>query len=235
MDIKALTFDVFGTVVDWRSSIAREGQDLANRHGIKGVDWVKFAESWRAGYTPSMNRVRSGDIPWANIDELHKNILDKLILKYGIVGLSEEDKNYFNRAWHRLSPWPDVIGGLSRLRSKFVIATLSNGNISLLTNMAKNAGLPWDCILSAELSKHYKPDSEVYQKAVDLLGLLPSQIMMVAAHRFDLEAAKQVGMKTAYVTRPLEFGPGKDLEQISIEDFDFVVDDFENLAEILDC
>ena len=225
MDIKALTFDVFGTVVDWRSSIAREGEVFAKLHNIKGIDWVKFAESWRAGYTPSMNRVRNGEIPWANIDELHKSILNKLILKYGIEGISDEDKNDFNRAWHRLSPWPDVLGGLKRLRSKFVIATLSNGNVSLLTNMAKNAGLPWDYILSAELSKHYKPDPEVYKNAVGLLGF----------HNFDLEAAKQIGMKTAYVHRPLEFGPDKDLEQISIEDFDFVAKDFENLAEILEC
>lgn len=235
MDIKALTFDVFGTVVDWRSSIAREGEVFAKRHSINGIDWVKFAESWRAGYTPSMNRVRNGEIPWANIDELHKSILNKLILKYGIEGISDEDKNDFNRAWHRLSPWPDVLGGLKRLRSKFVIATLSNGNVSLLTNMAKNAGLPWDYILSAELSKHYKPDPEVYKTAVGLLGLHPYQVMMVAAHNFDLEAAKQIGMKTAYVHRPLEFGPDKDLEQISIEDFDFVAKDFENLAEILEC
>ena len=235
MDIKALTFDVFGTVVDWRSSIAREGEVFAKLHNIKGIDWVKFAESWRAGYTPSMNRVRNGEIPWANIDELHKSILNKLILKYGIEGISDEDKNDFNRAWHRLSPWPDVLGGLKRLRSKFVIATLSNGNVSLLTNMAKNAGLPWDYILSAELSKHYKPDPEVYKNAVGLLGLHPYQVMMVAAHNFDLEAAKKIGMKTAYVHRPLEFGPDKDLEQISIEDFDFVAKDFENLAEILEC
>ena len=235
MDIKALTFDVFGTVVDWRSSIAREGEVFAKLHNIKGIDWVKFAESWRAGYTPSMNRVRNGEIPWANIDELHKSILNKLILKYGIEGISDEDKNDFNRAWHRLSPWPDVLGGLKRLRSKFVIATLSNGNVSLLTNMAKNAGLPWDYILSAELSKHYKPDPEVYKNAVGLLGLHPYQVMMVAAHNFDLEAAKQIGMKTAYVHRPLEFGPDKDLEQISIEDFDFIAKDFENLAEILEC
>ena len=235
MDIKALTFDVFGTVVDWRSSIAREGEVFAKLHNIKGIDWVKFAESWRAGYTPSMNRVRNGEIPWANIDELHKSILNKLILKYGIEGISDEDKNDFNRAWHRLSPWPDVLGGLKRLHSKFVIATLSNGNVSLLTNMAKNAGLPWDYILSAELSKHYKPDPEVYKNAVGLLGLHPYQVMMVAAHNFDLEAAKKIGMKTAYVHRPLEFGPDKDLEQISIEDFDFIAKDFENLAEILEC
>ena len=235
MDIKALTFDVFGTVVDWRSSIAREGEVFAKLHNIKGIDWVKFAESWRAGYTPSMNRVRNGEIPWANIDALHKSILNKLILKYGIEGISDEDKNDFNRAWHRLSPWPDVLGGLKRLRSKFVIATLSNGNVSLLTNMAKNAGLPWDYILSAELSKHYKPDPEVYKNAVGLLGLHPYQVMMVAAHNFDLEAAKKIGMKTAYVHRPLEFGPDKDLEQISIEDFDFIAKDFENLAEILEC
>ena len=235
MDIKALTFDVFGTVVDWRSSIAKEGEVFAKLHNIKGIDWVKFAESWRAGYSPSMNRVRNGEIPWANIDELHKSILNKLILKYGIEGISDEDKNDFNRAWHRLSPWPDVLGGLKRLRSKFVIATLSNGNVSLLTNMAKNAGLPWDYILSAELSKHYKPDPEVYKNAVGLLGLHPYQVMMVAAHNFDLEAAKKIGMKTAYVHRPLEFGPDKDLEQISIEDFDFIAKDFENLAEILEC
>ena len=204
--VKALTFDVFGTVVDWYSSIMADGEQFGKQHGLD-VDWSEFALAWRAGYGPAMERVRRGELPWLKIDTLHRMILDELLDKFEINGLSESEKDHLNRAWHRLKPWPDAISGLQRLRKRFIVASLSNGNIALLTNMAKFSGLPWDCILSAELAKHYKPDPEVYQTAADLLDLPPNQVMMVAAHSGDLRAARAVGFKTAFVPRPLEFGP----------------------------
>ena len=229
LDIKALTFDVFGTVVDWRASIIREGQLLAARKGYD-IDWASFADSWRSGYGPAMNRVRNGDLPWTKIDDLHRMILDELVLEYELEGMSEAELDHFNRAWHRLSPWPDTVAGLNRLKTKFVITTLSNGNVSLLTNMAKNAGLPWDAILSAELAGHYKPDPEAYLKAVDLLSLQPEQVMMVAAHPGDLRAAARVGLRTAYVIRPLERGPGRPVNTNPDGEFDYTASDFLDLA-----
>jgi 2-haloacid dehalogenase len=204
--VKALTFDVFGTVVDWRSSIIREGQLLGKTNGLT-VDWPRFADAWRAGYGPAMNRVRKGEIPWTSLDGLHRGILSDLLVQFGIKGLTETQIDQLNRVWHRLMPWPDSVPGLNRLRCRYVLATLSNGNMSLLVNMAKNVGLPWDCVLSAELARHYKPDAEVYQMAARLLDLPPAQVMMVAAHPEDLQAARKVGFKTAFVARPLERGP----------------------------
>src|SRR5690348_3457091 len=204
--VNALVYDVFGTVVDWRGSIAREGELLGKRKGIDR-DWVAFADAWRGGYQPMMQRVRSGQIAWTNIDGLHRLILNDLLVQFDIKGLSEEEIDHFNRAWHRLWPWPDSVGGLHRLRKRYIVSTLSNGNVSLLTDMGKYAGLPWDCILSAELFGLYKPDPEVYQGAAKLLGPAPHRVAMVAAHVDDLKAAKKVGLRTALVTRPLEFGP----------------------------
>jgi 2-haloacid dehalogenase len=230
--VKALTFDVFGTVVDWRSSVIREGEELAKRKGLK-VDWAKFADAWRGGYGPSMNRVRGGELPWMKIDDLHRLILDGLLEQFNIVGLSEAEKDHFNRAWHRLTPWPDAVPGLTSLKKKFIITTLSNGNVALLTNMAKNAGLPWDAILSAELARRYKPDKEVYLTAADLLGLRPEQVMMVAAHKGDLHAAKSVGFKAAFVPRPLESGPNVKRDLTPDPSFEVVAKDFVDLAEQL--
>ena len=230
--VKALTFDVFGTVVDWRSSIIREGQLLSARKGFE-IDWGEFADNWRAGYGPAMNRVRNGELPWTKIDDLHRMILDELVIEHGLVGLSEGELDDFNRAWHRLSPWPDTVAGLNRLKTKYVIATLSNGNVALLTNMAKNAGLPWDAVLSAELAKHYKPDPEAYLTAADLLGLSPEQVMMVAAHPGDLRAAARTGLRTAYVVRPLERGPGRIVSNNTTGEFDYTASDFLDLARQL--
>ena len=182
-----------------------------------------------------MDRVRLGKIPWTNIDGLHRMILDDLLEELGIEGLTEGEKVKLTRAWHRLTPWPDAVAGLTRLRERFTIATLSNGNVALLTNMAKNAGLPWDCILSAELARRYKPDPEVYSTAAQLLGLPPERVMMVAAHAFDLKAAQAVGMRAAYVHRPLEFGPDRPPEDVADEAFDVFADDFEDLADKLGC
>ena len=230
--VKALTFDVFGTVVDWHGSIIREGQLLAANKGYD-VDWEKFAISWRAGYGPAMNKVRNGEMPWTKIDDLHRMILDDLVEEYNLTGMSEAELVHFNEAWHRLSPWPDTVSGLNKLKSKSVITTLSNGNVSLLTHMAKNGGLPWDAILSAELSEHYKPDPEAYLKAADLLSLKPEQVMMVAAHPSDLRAAARTGLKTAYVIRPLERGPGRPINRNPDGEFDYTAEDFNDLARQL--
>ena len=230
--VRALTFDVFGTVVDWYGSIIREGQLLAANKGYD-VDWEKFAVSWRAGYGPAMNKVRNGEMPWTKIDDLHRMILDDLVEEYNLTGMSEAELVHFNEAWHRLSPWPDTVSGLNKLKSKYVITTLSNGNVSLLTHMAKNGGLPWDAVLSAELSGHYKPDPEAYLKAADLLSLKPEQVMMVAAHPGDLRAAARTGLKTAYVIRPLERGPGRPVNSNPDGEFDYTAEDFNDLARQL--
>ena len=230
--VKALTFDVFGTVVDWYGSIIREGQLLAANKGYD-VDWEKFAVSWRAGYGPAMNKVRNGEMPWTKIDDLHRMILDDLVEEYNLTGMSEAELVHFNEAWHRLSPWPDTVSGLNKLKRKYVITTLSNGNVSLLTHMAKNGGLPWDAVLSAELSGHYKPDPEAYLKAADLLSLKPEQVMMVAAHPGDLRAAARTGLKTAYVIRPLERGPGRPVNRNPDGEFDYTAEDFNDLARQL--
>jgi len=230
--VKALTFDVFGTVVDWRGSIIKEGEALGAAHGLD-VDWAAFADAWRGGYSPSMARVRSGELPWTKIDTLHRMILDDLLVKFGIGGMSEDDKQHWNRVWHRLTPWPDSVSGLTRLRQQYVLATLSNGNVALLTNMAKHGGLPWDCILSAELMRHYKPDPEAYLGAAELLGLQPSEVMMVAAHKSDLKAAQAVGLRAAFVERPLEFGPGVEVDTERDPAIDVHARDFNDLADKL--
>lgn len=226
--VKALAFDVFGTVVDWRSSIIRDGKALGKAKGLH-VDWAKFADRWRAGYGPAMNRVRKGELGWTKIDALHRMILDDLLIEFGVQGLSEEEKVRFNEVWHRLDPWPDSVAGLTRLKKRYLIATLSNGNTSLLANMAKWGKLPWDVVLSAEMAKHYKPDREVYLMAADYLGCKPGELMMVAAHIGDLRAARQAGLKTAYVPRRLERGPGGKADPPD-PDFDVVAKDFVALA-----
>ena len=228
-DVEAMTFDVFGTVVDWRTSIIREGQLLGRRKGFD-VDWGRFADSWRGGYGPSMNRVRIGELPWMKIDEIHRMILDDLMVEFDFPDMSEEEIDHFNRAWHRLMPWPDTVLGLTRLRSKYILATLSNGNVSLLMNMAKNAGLPWDVILSSELTGHFKRDREVYETAANLLGLPHERIMMVAAHKGDLQAAGALGFKTGYVPRPLERGPDRVIDITPDPAFDVNATDFLDLA-----
>ncbi len=229
--MRALAFDVFGTVVDWRSSLIGELEQFGQNHGLQ-QDWATFADNWRAGYAPAMDRVRRGDLPWTRIDDLHRMILDDL-LRSAAITASDDDVDHLNRAWHRLDPWPDSVGGLARLKEKFVITTLSNGNMSLLTNMAKRAGLPWDCVISAELFHHYKPDREAYLGCADLLGVRPDQLMLVAAHPGDLRAARAAGLKTGYVARPLEFGPGGRAHSVDDGEFDVTATDFLNLADQL--
>ena len=230
--LRALVFDVFGTVVDWRSSIIREGQLLSAAKGLR-VDWPAFADAWRAGYAPAMDRTRAAGAAWADIDTLHRQILDTLLPRFGLDALSEAERVQLNLAWHRLMPWPDSVGKLQRLKTRFAVSTLSNGNVSLLVDMAKNAGLPWDCVLSAELARRYKPDPEVYLMAARLLGCAPPQLMMVAAHVDDLHAAKGCGLCTAYVHRPLEFGPDAPARNARPDGFDVVAADFIDLARQL--
>ena len=227
--VRAMTFDVFGTVVDWRSSIISEMEELARTKGLEG-DWAAFADQWRAGYGPAMARVRGGELPWTKIDDLHRMILDMLVPEFGLQRLSAAELDDLNLVWHRLRPWPDSVDGLTRLKAGYVLATLSNGNVALLVNMAKRAGLPWDAVLSAELAGAYKPDHEVYVKAADLLGLKPEQVMMVAAHRGDLRAAAEVGFRTAFVPRPLEYGPDGDRDVTPDPAYDLVATDFGDLA-----
>ena len=228
-DVEAMTFDVFGTVVDWRTSIIREGRLLGRRKGFE-LDWESFADAWRSGYGPAMNRVRIGELPWMKIDQIHRMILDDLLVEFDFPDMSEEEIDHLNRAWHRLMPWPDTVLGLTRLRAKYILSTLSNGNVSLLMNMAKNAGLPWDVILSSELTGHFKRDHEVYEKAADLLGLPHERIMMVAAHKGDLQAAGALGFKTGYVPRPLERGPDRVIDITPDPAFDVNATDFLDLA-----
>lgn len=227
-DLRALAFDVFGTVVDWRSSVIREGAALGREKGIE-ADWAAFADAWRGRYAPSMDRVRRGEMPWTNLDALHRASLEELLVEFGIEGLSEAERDHFNRVWHRLEPWPDSVRGLTRLKERYIITTLSNGNVALLTNMAKRAGLSWDLILCSEIVRHYKPDPETYLMVPKLLDLRPEQVMLVAAHPNDLRAAREHGLKTGYVSRPLEFGPDGAAEEPD-QDFDLVAEDFMDLA-----
>ena len=229
-DIGALTFDVFGTVVDWRGSVIREGERLSAEKRLE-VDWSAFADDWRNdGYTGGMERVRRGDLPWMKVDALHRLKLGQLLQENGITGLTEAETDHLNLVWHRLSPWSDVLEGLERLSKGFVVASLSNGNMSLLTNMAKNAGIHWDCVLSAELSGHYKPDPEVYRVAADLLGFRTDQVLMVAAHKDDLKGAQRAGLRTAYVPKPDEFGSEGEVDMVPDSSFDLFATDFVDLA-----
>ncbi|GAC1603575.1 MAG: haloacid dehalogenase type II [Ramlibacter sp.] len=201
---KILAFDIFGTVVDWHGSIAREVDAMA-----LGVDGGGFALAWRAGYQPAMQRVRSGELGWTRIDELHRLILDEVLATFGIRHLAEEHKRHLNRVWHRLDPWPDSVHGITRLKQRHIVCTLSNGNIGLLTDLSKRAGLPWDCILSAEVFRAYKPDPATYLGVAATFDVEPREVMLVAAHHDDLAAARACGLATAYIERPLEFGAGQ--------------------------
>lgn len=231
--VRALVFDVFGTVVDWRGSIVREAGALARAKGL-ALDAAAFADAWRAGYQPAMQRVRSGAVGWTSIDTLHREILDTLIPRFGLDSLDEAERAHLNRAWHRLDPWPDTVAGLTRLKARTTIATLSNGNVALLVDMARHAKLPWDTVLSAELMGHYKPDPETYLGAARLLGHAPDELMMVASHPGDLRAAARVGLRTAWVKRPFEYGPNPERRPPPDAEpgdrFDVEADDFLDLA-----
>jgi 2-haloacid dehalogenase len=233
-DVGAILFDVFGTVVDWRGGIVRAGEALGDERGLR-VDWSRFADAWRSRYRPSMDRVREGAIPWTKLDALHRRSLDDVVEELGIRGLDARDRDRLTHAWHELDPWPDVLPGLERLRARYIVAPLSNGHVALLTNMAKRARIPWDLILSAELARRYKPDLEVYTRAADLLDLPPERVLMAAAHADDLRAAARAGLRTAFVHRPLEWGPERAASSRPPDpaEFDLAVRDLVDLADRL--
>jgi len=239
---KALVFDVFGTCVDWRGSIIRAGRALNSARGWS-IDWEGLADAWRAAYQPNMQKVRSGELPWTCLDDLHMMALKSLLPGYlGATprrAISASDLRLINTMWHRLAAWPDAVRGLKRLKTRHVIATMSNGNVALLTNMAKFAGLPWDLVFSAEWVRHYKPDRETYLSAPRYLDLKPAQVMLVAAHKDDLDGAKRAGLMTCFVPRPLEFGRAvRDAGRYDAsyeKRFDFNVRDFGELAGALGC
>lgn len=235
--VRALVFDIFGTVVDWRGSVIAEGQALARRlpRTATATDWGALADDWRQGYFRSMQQVARGERPWATIDALHRATLDELLPAHGLTGLDEAERDGFNRVWHRLAPWPDSVPGLTRLKRRFPIATLSNGNVSLLVAMARHAGLPWDAVFSAELFGAFKPDARVYQGAARLLDLPPAQLLMVAAHPTDLAAAQAAGLQAAYIPRPDEYGPGGWMEPVGERVFEHTAPSLQALADQLGC
>jgi len=232
--VKALTFDVFGTVVDWRNSIIREGTLIGQAKGWS-VDWDRFATAWRGLYQPQMAKVRDGQMPWTNLDALHRMSLEQVLKDFGITGLTEPEIDHINKMWHRLDPWPDSVPGLRRLHQRYPLATLSNGNVALMMNMARRAGLPWDAILGAEVTRHYKPQPECYRMTAQLLGLPTEQCMLVAAHNSDLVAARAQGFRTAFVARPTEYGPSQKNDLKAEHDFDLVAASMVDLADQLGC
>jgi 2-haloacid dehalogenase len=234
--MRACLFDVFGTVVDWRTSVSRDLAAFAREKRLPTIDWLEFAIEWRRLYQPSMEEVRSGRREWTILDVLHRESLDALVRRYAITGLADADLDHMNRAWHRLEPWPDVVEGLARMKKKLIIAPCSNGNIALMVNLARYAGLPWDCILGAETARAYKPLPEAYRAACRHLGLPPGEVTMVAAHNNDLKAAKAQGLRTAFVARPTEHGPGQSTDLAPDPDCaDISAADFVALAARLGC
>jgi len=232
--VKALVFDVFGTVVDWRGSVAREARRLLAPRGYD-LDWHVFARRWRDRYQPAMEQVRSGARAFTVLDVLHRENLEDLLEEFAVAGLGEAEKDRLNRAWHRLDPWPDAVLGLGRLRRKYIIGACSNGNIALMVNMARHARLPWDAILGAEIARAYKPQPDAYRLSCAALGLAPEEVMMTAAHNSDLHAAAAEGMATAFVPRPLEYGPGQTADLEADPGFTVVAEDFIDLADRLGC
>ena len=240
LKVKALLFDVFGTVVDWRTGIAREAESIAKKNNIS-LDSFDFAEAWRAEYQPAMEKIRKGRRSFTILDILHMENLKKIAPKFNLHNLSDDDFESLVTAWHRLPGWPDSSDGLSLLKKKYILATQSNGNIALIVNMAKFSNLNWDVILGAEVTGHYKPEPEAYLKACNALNFKTEECLMVAAHEDDLRAAKQQGMKTAYVQRPFEYGKDKLFDIAEVNDYkgdrewDIVSTDLKNLAKQLGC
>jgi 2-haloacid dehalogenase len=227
--VRAIVFDTFGTVVDWRGSIAADLGAWGASRGIQ-ADWLRLVDAWRGRYDPQKDRVRKGEIPWTNLDDLHREALCSLLPEFGLSGLGDDEILHINRVWHRLNPWPDAVNGLSRLKTRYVIGPLSNGNVALLVNMAKHAGLPWDAIFSCEHFQHYKPHPDTYLGVCRQMYLAPGQVMMCAAHNYDLRAARSVGLRTAFVPRPTEYGSQQTSDLVPEEDWDIVARDLRDLA-----
>lgn len=226
---KVIVFDTFGSVVDWRGSLIADLTRYGEARGVVG-DWTALVDAWRASYHPSMDRVRKGELPWTKLDALHRASLDRLVAEFGIDGLTEADLVHINFGWHRLHGWKDSVAGLTRLKSKYIIGPLSNGNVSLLLNMAKFAGIPWDMIFGSDLFGHFKPDPETYLGVAKLTDLDPGEVMMAAAHNNDLAAARRCGLMTAFWPRPGEYGPHQKLDYAADQDWDIVAADIEDLA-----
>ncbi|MGB3809606.1 MAG: haloacid dehalogenase type II [Parvibaculum sp.] len=229
---RAIVFDVFGSVVDWRTSLIDELTAFGAERRIE-ANWVKLVDDWRGEYIPSLKKVYKGELPWMTLDDLHRASLETLVAGQGIEGLTEADLAYMTRGWHRLKPWPDSVAGLRRLKQGFIIAPLSNGNVSLLVDMAKGADLPWDLVLGCDLFGRYKPAPETYLGAARLLGLEPGEVMMAAAHNGDLKAAKALGLMTAFFARPTEYGPRQEYDLAPTGDWSYVASDIEDLARQL--
>jgi 2-haloacid dehalogenase len=231
--VRALVFDVFGTVVDWRSGVAREAAPFLRRHGAESADPLAFADAWRAGYQPAMEAVRSGRRPFTRLDVLHRENLEAILPKFGVdpAGVAASGLDELNLAWHRLDPWPDAIAGLTRLKARFIVAPLSNGNIALMLDIAKRAGLPWDAILGAEVTQAYKPLPEAYLRTAEILAMRPEQLCLVAAHNSDLAAARKCGLRCAFVPRRTEHGPGQTTDLFPEQEWEAVAPDFGALAD----
>lgn len=231
--VRAFCFDVFGTVVDWREGVARDAQAFFSRQGLHGIDPRKFADAWRGQYQPAMEACRKGQRPYTRLDVLHRENLDTILVNYQVDldAIPEADLNWLNLAWHRLDPWPDVIGGLNRLKERYIIAPASNGNISLMVDIAKRSGIAWDAILGAEVTRAYKPAAQAYLQLAEILGLEPAQVCMVAAHNNDLYAARRCGLSTAFVPRTTEHGPDQTTDLAPAEPWDVVANDFHDLAD----
>lgn len=234
-NVKALLFDVFGTVVDWRGSLIADFTAWGKAKGMD-ADWAALVDAWRGAYRPSMDEVRKHpERGFVNLDALQRQSIEPLTASLGMTGLTAADFDYLTSGWHRLDPWPDSVPGLTRLKTRFMISPLSNGNVGLLADMAKRAGLPWDLVLSAEVFGHYKPDREAYVGAARILGLDPSEVMMVAAHNDDLAAAQSFGLKTAFIPRPTEYGPHQKKDFAPDGNWDYVAKGIDELAAQLGC
>jgi 2-haloacid dehalogenase len=230
--VKAVLFDVFGTVVDWRGSLIAELSEFGATRGLS-AGWAALADAWRGAYAPSMDRVRRGELPWTKLDALHRASLDELLPRFGLDALGDADRAQLTLAWHRLRPWPDSVAGLSRIKRSRVIAALSNGNVSLLVDLARSAGLPWDMVFGADVSGRYKPDPETYLGACRMLDLAPGEVMLAAAHNSDLAAARALGLRTGFVARPFEHGPAQTGDSRPEQEWDVIASDIGDLAEQL--
>lgn len=231
-ETKAIVFDTFGTVVDWRGSIIRDLGAWGAGQGIQ-ADWPQLADLWRSQYEPQKERVRRGEIPWTNIDDLHYEALCSLLPQLGLAHLSEDQRLHINRVWHRLDAWPDAVEGLNRLKARYILGPLSNGNVALLVNMAKHAHLPWDAIFSAEHFQRYKPHPDTYLGVCRQLYLRPEQVMLCAAHNYDLRAAQAVGLRTAFIARPHEYGVAQTTDLTPEGEWDVVAADMQEFASVM--
>jgi 2-haloacid dehalogenase len=230
---RVLTFDVFGTVVDWRGALIEDTRAFGDARGLE-VDWPAFVDAWKAGYRPGMDAVREGRRPWATVEALYLERLDAIAVEFGLQDLDDSARTALVQLWRRSRPWPDAVQGLARLKHRYVLSTLSNGDVGMLVEMARRGGLPWDCVLCAQIFRAYKPDPRVYLGAVEMLADAPAQVMMVASHNYDLRAARGYGMQTAFIRGRREFGEDQVTDQEPEEDWDVVADDLKDLASKLD-